>query len=303
MKSLHAALRLLADETRLRALRVLAGQELNAGELTAVLGVAQSAVSRHLALLREGGLIDVRRQGRFAYYAARRDAGDVWDAVAGLVEGAPDDQGDLARLDDVLRTRDERRMGGGSARKDYVPARSWAAWARALTLLIPGSPRVVDIGCGDGGLSLELARFAGHVTGVDKRTDHLRKARARAKKAGVRHAVFKKGDMQDLPFDDGVFDLAVLSQSLHFAAAPEEALAEAARVVQRGGRVIVIDLQPHDERWVGERLGHRTRGFAPARLRALMQDAGLSRIRAEKLPGRSDEPFRPVLASGERRST
>ncbi len=302
MKALHASLRLLADETRLRALRVLVRQELNAGELTSVLGIAQSAVSRHLALLREGGLVRVRRQGRYAYFSAARDAGVVWDAIAGLVDGAPDDQGDLARLDDVLRARDERRMGGGSARKDYVPGRSWAAWARALTLLIPGSPRVVDIGCGDGGLSLELARFAGHVTGVDKRADHLRKARARAKRARLRHVSFKKGDMQDLPFADGDFDLAVLSQSLHFADAPDEALAEAARVVTRGGRVVVIDLLPHDEEWVGDRLGHRSRGFAPARLRALMKNAGLTRIRAERLPGRSDEPFRPVLASGERRA-
>lgn len=302
MKVLHAALRLLADETRLRALRVLAEHELNAGELTDVLGVAQSAVSRHLSLLRDGGLVEVRREGRYAYFSAARAAGPVWESVGRLVAAAPDEQGDLARLDDVLRARRERRLGGGSARRDFVPGRSWAAWARALTWLVPDAPRVVDLGCGDGALTLEIARFAGRVTAVDVRPALLRKARASAKRAGARNVAFKRADIADLPFDDAAFDLAVLSQSLHFADDPEQVLAEAARVVRPGGRVVVVDLQPHDEEWVRDRLGHRTLGFSPSRLRDLLVAADLVCVRAERLDGRSDEPFRPVLACGERRT-
>src|SRR5688572_2342060 len=71
----YAALfRLLGDEARLRMLHVLGRERLNVSELVAILGIAQSGVSRHLRLMRAGGLIDEERDGTWAFYKARSEA-------------------------------------------------------------------------------------------------------------------------------------------------------------------------------------------------------------------------------------
>jgi ArsR family transcriptional regulator len=302
MKMLASHLRTFADETRLRTLRLLLEEELNAGELTDILGLAQSAVSRQITLLREAGLVSERRAGRYAYYSIAPESGATpdWQHVRARLSAAPDEHGDLARLEDVRRARREQQVADGDGRS-FVPGRSWAAWARALTWLIADDLQVVDLGCGDGALTLEIARFAKRVVGVDRRPALLRGARATARRAGAKNVSFRKADMQSLPYEDGRFDLAVLSQSLHYASDPAAALIEAARVVAPGGRVLVVDLLPHDEVWVRERLDHIVLGFTPGRLRELLRGAGLRRVRVERLPGRSGEPFRALLGLGVRR--
>lgn len=301
MKELAAAYRILADETRLRALRLLVDEELNATELTRILGLAQSAVSKQLSALRDAGLVQTRKAGRFAYFSAADEATSapvVAEAIARVRE-TDDVHGDLARLEDVRRERRERTAGvDGDARRPFVPGRSWVAWARALSWLVADGLHVADIGCGEGALTLEIARFAEQVTGVDVDPKPLRRARALARRAGVRSARFRRGDMQALPFEDGEFDLAVLSQSLHFADDPERALSEARRITTGGGRVLVVDLAPHSEAWVSTRLGHKQLGFAADDLRKLMKRAGLRRVRTDQLPARPDDPFRSILAIG-----
>jgi DNA-binding transcriptional ArsR family regulator len=162
MKELATALRLLGDETRLRSLRLLRREELNAGELARVLDLGPPALSRQLSLLRDAGLISERRAGRYAYFRAVTESapGDgLLALVAGRLDDAEDLHGDLARLEDVLRTRRERRMSAGG-RRAFVPGRSWAAWARVVGLLVPPGLRVADLGCGDGALALEIASTA-----------------------------------------------------------------------------------------------------------------------------------------------
>ncbi len=297
MKDLALRLRLLGDETRLRVLRLVRREELNAGEIAGVVGIAPSAVSRQIALLRDAGLVVERRAGRFAWFrAAPEIEGGVLALLGDAVDGADDPHGDLARLDDVRRARRERRFDDGDARRPFVPGRSWAAWARALTWLVPPGLRVLDLGCGDGALTCELARFAAHVEGVDRSAALVRTARATARRRGARGVTFRAADLLDLPHDPGSFDLAVLSQTLH-ATEPAPALAEAARVLVSGGRVLVVDLLPHTEEWVRERLGHTRLGFAPQELQELLA-ADFDDVRVERLPARGGDPFRVVLATG-----
>ncbi len=302
MKELASALRLLGDESRLRALRMLRREELNAGELARILGLAPSAVSRQVALLRDAGLVAERRSGRFVWFqAAASDTlvAGLDGALGAMVDDAPDTHGDAARLADVLRGRHERQMGSGTARP-FVPGRSWAAWSRAVSSLVPAGLRVVDLGSGDGALALEMARFAATVVGIDCGAALVKRAKAAAAKAGAANVSFRRADIECLPLDDAAFDLAVLSQSLHATADPASALAEAARVLRPGGRVIVLELQPHHEDWVRERLGHQRLGFAPAELTDLLDAAGFVDVRVERQPARGDEPFRPLLATGTR---
>src|SRR6476661_5520145 len=155
--------RLLGDEARLRLLRLLSLEQLNVTELTAILGLAQSGVSRHLGLLKDAGIVI------------------------------------------------EQQHGAGDERRQVVPGRSWAAWARALGHLLPPMD-VADLGCGEGYLAIEASRFASRVIAVDRSDAVLRRARALATRRRVRNVTWKRGELERVPIREASVDLALLSQ-------------------------------------------------------------------------------------------
>ena len=299
--------RLLGDEVRLRLLRVLAGKHgrLNVTELTAVLGIAQSGVSRHLRLLKEAGLVVEERGGGFSFYRlspALLDGGfaGVWAALkAQFAEAArtPAARGDDSRLQEVMRLRKESFDVHGTDRGQFVPGRSWAAWSRALGMLLPRVD-VADIACGEGYLSVESAQWARTVVGVDRSADVLRRARALADRRGVRNITWKRGDMEKLPLEDASADVALLSQALHHAGNPSRAMSEAARILRPGGRVLALDLREHDQEWVRDRVGDRWLGFKDADLGSLLTGAGLTDVRIRVGSRSPGDPFTVLIASG-----
>jgi SAM-dependent methyltransferase len=303
--------RLLGDEARLRILRLLDSERLNVTELTSILGIAQSGVSRHLGLLKDAGLVEERRDAGFTFFRLAPDLrggtngfGPVWpllrshfDAAAATVEG----RGDDARLEEVRRVRKENfdDHGADGERGQIVPGRSWAAWARALGHLLP--PMVVaDLGCGEGYLTIEASRFARRVIAVDRSEAVLDKARASAKRRRVKNIEWKRGELEKLPLKDASVDVALLSQALHHAASPQKALAEAARIVKPGGRVLLLELRGHQEQWVRERLGDKWLGFDDDELTRLLEAAGLSGVKVTVGARRARDPFTVLIASGVR---
>ncbi|MCE9638180.1 MAG: metalloregulator ArsR/SmtB family transcription factor [Planctomycetes bacterium] len=292
--------RLLSDPVRLRALRILSREELAAGEAADVLGISRSTASKHLAQLREGGFVVERRDGRHTCFRVPHEFRDDlrWNAFFLRLAQEPDADGDLARLDEVLNRRREGSDQG--AAKAFVPGKSWAAWSRALTHLVPGGLRAVDLGCGDGALTLEIARFATSVVGVDRRGPAIQAARARAAKRGVDHVRFDELDILTDALRGGPFDLAVASQVLQTFDAPELVLRAAHRALRPGGRLVVLDLLPHDEAWVRTRLGHKHQGFQPGVLKRWFASAGFRQVRVERVAGGPKDPFRVVLATGVR---
>lgn len=314
-----ALFRLLGDEARLRILRLLDAERLNVTELTSILGIAQSGVSRHLGLLKEAGLVEERREGGFTYVrvAPALESGDNgfgplqpvlrahFQAASRTAEG----RADAAKLEEVRRVRKENfeEHGAAADAKQIVPGRSWAAWARALAHLLPPLD-IADLGCGDGYLTIEAARFAKTVIAVDRSAAALTRAkklaarRERARECEGRNPSdkieWKRGDLERLPLKDASVDVALLSQALHHAASPAKALAEAARIVRPGGRVLVLDLRRHDERWVRERLGDAWLGFEDGELARLMTGAGLSDTKVSVGARRAGDPFTVLIASG-----
>ena len=181
-----------------------------------------------------------------------------------------------------------------------MPGRSWTAWSRALGLLLP-ELRVADLGCGEGYLTLEVARWARRVIAVDRSARVIDRARAVAQRSGVSNVDWKCGEIEQLPLDDASVDMALLSQALHHAEAPARALAEACRVLIDGGRVLVLDLAAHEQGWVRDRLGDRWTGFDPAALDAMMRDVGLQDVTVQPvLPG---NPFAVLTAIGTKKAS
>lgn len=302
-----ALLRLLGDDARLRILRLLQAERLNVSELTGILGIAQSGVSRHLGLLKEAGLAVEQREGGFTYFrAAPPEAANGAASLGPFLEShfaafgrTPEGRADDARLAEVRRVRKENfdaHAGPDTKTRQLVPGRSWAAWARALGHLLPAL-RVADLGCGDGYLTIEASRWASRVVAVDRSRAVLERARGLARRRGVRNIIWKRGELEKLPVRDASVDVALLSQALHHAADPAKALAEAARIVVPGGRVLVLDLREHDQAWVRERLGDTWLGFTEERLAKLLKGAGLTHVKLSVGSRRSGDPFTVLIAS------
>ncbi len=310
MESGSGLFRLLGDDARLRILRLLGVERLNVSELTGILGIAQSGVSRHLGLLKDAGLVSEQREGGYTYFRLapalvngnsslaplsallQRESA----AAAGTELGRADD----ARLEEVRRLRKENfdvHAGPDTNERQLVPGRSWAAWARAIGHLLPPL-RVADIGCGEGYLTIEASRWASKVIAVDRSPVVLKRARALATRRRVRNVIWKRGELERLPLRDASVDVALLSQALHHAPDPARAIAEAARIVVAGGRVLVLDLREHEERWVRERLGDRWLGFSDDAMARLLKGAGLSDVKVQVGARRPGDPFTVIIASG-----
>ena len=309
MKEASALYRLLGDEARLRLLRVLARERLNVTELTGILSLAQSGVSRHLGLLKDAGLVSEEKDAGYTYYRLSPELHDerrraLWAALeAEFGRAAPDPsvRADEARLQEVLRLRKENfdTHGGADTRdaRQLVPGRSWAAWSRALGLLLPPL-RIADLGCGEGYLTVEAARWASRVIAVDRSKVVLDRAKGLARRRHVANVVWKRGELERLPIRDQSVDVALLSQALHHAQDPGRAVAEAARIAVPGGRVLILDLRTHGEEWVRTKLGDRRLGFKDDELKWLLAGAGLHDVRVGVGARKAGDPFTVLIASG-----
>jgi SAM-dependent methyltransferase len=310
MTQASSLFRLLGDDARLRILRLLSVERLNVSELTGILGIAQSGVSRHLGLLKDAGLIVEQREGGFTYFRPAPALSDVQNGLAPLAAmlkaefeaAAATETGraDAARLAEVRRLRKENfeaHAGPDTNERQLVPGRSWAAWSRALGHLLPPL-RVADIGCGEGYLTIEASRWAARVIAVDRSPLVLKKARALATRRRVRNVIWKRGELERLPLADASVDVALLSQALHHAPDPARALSEAARIVVPGGRVLILDLREHGETWVRSRLGDQWLGFSDDQLARLLKGAGLTDVRVAVGARRTGDPFTVIVASG-----
>jgi len=291
---LQQIFRTLGDPTRARILFLLEREELAVQELMEVLNMAQSRVSRHLGLLRGAGLLRDRRDGAFSLYRFREPAAEAWRAAWALARrelaADPASARDLAALARVLQARRSRsRSFFDSVGAEWDSLRK--AWgdellrARAMGRLVPPGLRVADVGAGSGVLARELAEAGCQVVAVDHSRAMLEAARRKLELAGVAGVEFRLGDASALPLGDGEVDAALGHMVLQYLSSPAEALAEMARVVRPGGRVIAVDFVAHDREWMRRELGVQRMGFAPEQVADWLRAAGLGEVRAFVQPG------------------
>lgn len=282
----------LADSTRSRLLLLLEGQELTVGELCAVLQLPQSTVSRHLKILADEGWLAARGEGSSRYYSmlpARLDAaaGRLWQVVREQIAGGASTQDDRRRLDSVLaqrRTRSQQFFSTAAGSWDAMRADLIGRRTDLLALLdlVDDSWTVGDLGCGTGHVSAALAPCVRRVIAVDESGPMLSAARERL--AGIDNVELRAGAVESLPIDDASLDAAVLFLVAHFVAEPARAIAEAARVVRPGGKLLVVDLMPHDRDDLRVQLGHVWQGFSAEQMEGWLGSAGFGRARYRALP-------------------
>jgi ArsR family transcriptional regulator len=289
-EALQKVFKTLADSTRVRILALLEREELAVQELMEVLGMAQSRVSRHLGILREAGLLRDRREGTYVFYsfASPGDGAwrDAWELSRRELASDPLAERDAAALARVVEARASRtRSFFASVGPEWEGLRQRfnddALRARAVAHLAPQGLLVCDVGTGTGVLARELAALGMRVVAVDNAPHRLEAARAALEKDGVEGVELRAGEAQSLPLADGEVDAAFAHMVLHYVPQPGEAIREMARVVRRGGRVVVVDFVSHEAEWMRDELGVLWLGFAPEEVARWLEAAGLGGLRVE----------------------
>jgi ArsR family transcriptional regulator len=309
MPSIVKTLRAAADPNRLRILLLLGSEELTVAELQEILAMGQSTISTHLSQLKQAGLVEDRRTGKSSFYRRPGPAGsspldEILDRASGEIPEAADDQAAMRRV--VKKRQDKMRSFfdsvAGRLGRDYVPGQSWKGVAEALLRLMP--PMVIaDLGAGEGSFAMLLAQRASKVIAVDTSAKMIEVGREQALRHGVANVEFRLGDMEEIPVGDGEVELVFFSQSLHHALHPERAVAEAARILRPGGRVVVLDLVKHRFEEARELYADEWLGFSEAELEAMLEKSGFTGVQTSVVHKEPETPqFQTLLAVGDKSS-
>lgn len=298
-------IRLLGDATRVRLLALLQQEALSVVELQEILGMGQSRISSHLALLKQAGLVNDRRDGKRSFYSfvevASGEEKDLIQAVFRATSSSPAMREDRINLERILNRRREQSeayfsMIAGKFEKNYCPGRSWEAIGHFLLMLTPHID-IVDMGAGEGVLSQLLAKRARSVTCIDNSAAMVRVGTQLAKDNNIDNLQYILGDIEGVPLPESSADLALLSQALHHANHPRKAIAEAFRILRPGGRLVVLDLNQHTFEQARELYADQWLGFAPNQLYAWIQSCGFTGITVDPVAKESVEPhFETLLA-------
>jgi SAM-dependent methyltransferase len=287
----------LSDPVRCRMLMLLEKQELTVTELCAVLQMPQSSVSRQLKTLADDNWVVSRRDGTSRFYAM--STGDdldpgakrLWPLIREQVAATSAAGQDDRRLRGVLaRRRAKSQEFFASAAGDWDRLRgdlfgdTFFLWG-VLGLIDPALV-VGDLGCGTGQLTEVVAPYVRQVIAVDSSTDMLDAARLRLGGAG--NVDLRQGELESLPIAAAELDAAMLSLVLHYSPSPGRALAEVARVLRPGGRVLVVDMLPHERQEYQQQMGHVWLGFSEKQIGKFLTDAGFSDVRTRLLPADPD---------------
>jgi ArsR family transcriptional regulator len=286
----------LSDPTRCRMLLLLEKHELTVSELCAVLQMPQSSVSRHLKTLLDDAWVASRRDGTSRFYSMPVDDLDsgarrLWPLIREQVATTTAAGQDDRRLKGVLtRRRAKSQEFFASAAGEWDRLRSdlfgdsFFLWA-VLGLIDP-TLVVGDLGCGTGQLTETVAPYVKRVIAVDGSVDMLDAARQRV--GSARNVDLRQGDLESLPIDAAELDAAMLSLVLHYSPAPAKALSEVGRVVRKGGRLLVVDMLPHDRQEYQMQMGHVWLGFSERQIARFLTGAGFGDVRVRMLPADPD---------------
>lgn len=281
----------LADPTRSRLLLALERNELSVNELRAIMQLPQSTISRHLKMLSAEGWVEARAEGTSRHYRIATDSLDtstrrLWQLVRDEVVHTAAAEHDARRTQAVLAersTRSQQFFTTSAGQWDKMRLDLFGRRAdTALLGLLDEQWKVADLGSGTGAIAQAIAPFVSQVIAVDESSAMLSAARKRLH--GVENVDIRNGRLESLPLADGEVDVALLFLVLHYASEPARVIAEAVRVLKPGGRLLVLDMMPHDRQDLRQTMGHLWQGFDSGTLGGWMQIAGLDGFRYSTLP-------------------
>jgi len=272
----------LTDPVRCRILLLLELHELTVGELCSVLQLPQSTVSRHLKTLGEAGWVVSRKDGTSRYYYLP-EGGEgsalpqLWNIVREEIGETPAAAQDSKRLESTLsarRAKSEAFFASAAGEWDRLRAELFGQHfvSQSLLALLDPSWVVGDLGCGTGQVSALVAPFVEQVVAVDASSEMLSAARSRLRQH--KNVVIRKGVLEKLPIEDDSLDVAAFMLVLHHLPAPVAALGEAQRVLRPGGKLLIVDMYPHEREEYKQQMGHVWLGFSEEKMSKHLAAAG-----------------------------
>lgn len=289
--------RALADPTRLRIVQLLRTMELSVGELAQVLAQSQPRVSRHIKILCDAGVADRRKEGSWVFIVpgAKEVTGPLFEAIDSWFESLGEDHwavADAARLAAVRADRAaaaERYFASHAELWDSLRSLHVAESEveQAVREILGHAPlgTLVDIGTGTGRIIELLADSATHAIGIDRSPEMLRVARGKLTASPAEGWELRQGDIMALPLEDAAGDTVVLHQVLHYLPAPEPAIAEVARLVKPGGRLLIVDFAPHSHEELRSQDAHARLGFSDEQIAQWYAASGLQLAQVKELAG------------------
>jgi len=281
----------LADTTRSRLLLLLDRHELTVTELCAITQLPQSTVSRHLKALADSGWVASRADGTSNVYTLTRDELDagakrLWQLVreqVGATTAAAEDQRRLHATMADRRAKSQEFFASSAGQWDRMRDELFGDrfHLAALAAFADADAVVADLGCGTGQVSAAIAPFVQRVIAVDGSAAMLQAAKRRLH--AFDNVELRRGDLESLPIDAAGVDVATVMLVLHHIAEPANALREAARILEPGGKAIVVDMQAHDREQYRQQMGHVWLGFSETQIERLLADAGFARTRVVAL--------------------
>lgn len=298
-------LSILTDQTRLRILAVLETVELSVAELQDVLRTGQSRISSHLSLLKSNGLLQTRRDGQRIYYRwatpLNHETNQLLTIGLKAAKEIATAREDQKSLQSVLKKRQESSRTyfntiAGRLGKHYCPGRSWEAVGHLLLQLTP--PLVIaDLGAGEGLLSQLLAPRSKKVIAIDNSPRMVEVGSELAKSNGLTQLEYRLGDLEAPPITANSVDLTILSQALHHATQPQQALHAAYKILKKGGRVLILDLNQHSFEKARTLYADLWLGFSENELQHMLHQAGFKEISTSIVAKEKEPPhFQTLLA-------
>ncbi len=303
-------LRAAGEPTRLRVLALLQREELAVAELVQILGHSQPRVSRHLKLLNEAGLVQRFPDGAWVFYrlCGSEPQRSLLHAILDrLPEGEGELEGDLQRLEAVRRDRVEAASGyfaRNAARWDEIRSlyvSEAAVEAAILEAAGPGPyPQLIDLGTGAGRMLTLLGPRARQAIGLDLSHQMLNIARSEVAQAGLSGVELRHGDIYATGLATAAAERVVVHRVLHYLADPGGAVAEAARLLKPGGRLLIVDFAPHGLEYLRQAHQHRRLGFSDAEIGRWMEEAGLAARPPVALPPKGADSLTVKIWPAER---
>ncbi len=272
----------LADETRLRLLNLLHRYELNVNEIVSAMGMKQSRISRHLKILTDCGLLKSRRDGLWAFYSASREGrgGRFNELFRTFLNDDPELVADYELMKDVIEEgMNEKTRFFDSIASDWDDIKHGIFGefdiSGEIAAMVPRCSVAADLGCGTGALLPAIRKKARSVIGVDKSPKMLEEAARRLAPNG-KGIELRIGEIEHLPMRDNEVDAAVINMVLHHLPSPDAGIHEAARVLRKGGSLVIVDLEKHQNEEMRKKYDHRWLGFTRKNMERWLSAGGFS---------------------------
>ncbi len=285
LTSLHKA---LADSLRLQVLRLLKSESFSVLELCRILDIRQSALSHHLKILLQAGLLSTRREGACVFYrrALVHDHIDFAEnrrSILASVDLLPLSTSQNRKIRQIQQERGLSslrffRRNADKFREQQGLIVAHDQYSTSLHDVIAGlnlerQARILEVGPGEGQFLAELGKQFQRLTALDNSPDMLEKARTTVAAAGHEGVEFLLGETRSIT--DRQFDLIVFEMVLHHIPSPAMTIKDCARLLAPSGKLLICDLTRHDQDWVRESCGDLWLGFDADDLYDWARQAGL----------------------------